>query len=57
MIKNANEDTKTLQIRRLINGLNNSFSPTDENDKMITELLAEEQSNMLETIIVNMSSV
>ena len=57
MIKNANEDTKTLQIRRLINGLNNSFSPTDENDQMITELLAEEQSNMLETIIVNMSSV
>ena len=48
MNKNASEDMKTLQIRRLINGLNNKFSATDENDKIITKLLVKEQENMLE---------
>ena len=48
MNKNASEVTKTLQIRRLINGLQNQFDPDDINDKIITKLLYAEQEKMLE---------
>ena len=42
MNKNASEATKTLQIRRLINGMKNTFDPNDANDKIITQLLHKE---------------
>lgn len=48
MNKNASEATKTLQIRRLINGMKNTFDPSDDNDKIITQLLHAEQATMLE---------
>ena len=48
MNKNASEATKTLQIRRLINGMKNTFDPNDENDRIITQLLHKEQATMLE---------
>lgn len=48
MNKNASEATKTLQIRRLINGMKNTFDPSDENDSIITQLLYKEQGNMLD---------
>ena len=56
MNKNASEATKTLQIQRLINGLQNQFDPEDVNDKNIAKLHYAEQEKMLELIIKNMSS-
>ena len=53
----ASEHIKTLQIRRLINGLNTTFDPNDHNDKIITKLLMKEQGTMLEQIIGNMSNI
>ena len=50
MLNNASENTKKVQVRRLINSLNNSFS-LDETDKIMTELLEAMQDKLLHGII------
>ena len=37
--KNATEESKDYQIRRLMNKQSNNFDPTNENDKMLVNLL------------------
>ena len=50
MLNNASENTKKVQVRRLINSLNNSFS-LDETDKVMSELLEAMQDKLLHGII------
>ena len=50
MLNNCSKELKMLQVRRLINSLNNTFI-RGETDSIMTELLKEEQENLLHGIV------
>lgn len=43
MMGKASSETKNLQIQRLLSKQENTLDPDDENDKVIFEILSEEQ--------------
>jgi len=43
MMGKASIETKNLQIQRLLSTQENTLDPDDENDKVIFEILSEEQ--------------
>ena len=51
MLNNASENLKKTQVRRLINSLTNSFDSESTEDRIMLDLMHQEQEHMLEGIM------